>query len=166
MPNTNALAPAHEYEVFEMKGAYLEDIEVGRRQECGRFTLSEAEIIEFARKFDPQPAHIDPEFAKGTPAGRVTASATHTMAVAVGIFARAAKECQVIAALKFHGIELPAPTVPDTPIRLMATWTEKRESKSKPDRGIASWELEAVKEDGTVVLRTGAAILIRRRETS
>jgi acyl dehydratase len=129
----------------------------------GRFTLSEAEIIDFGRRFDPQPAHTDPEFAKGTPSGKVTASAAHSFAVAIGIFARAARECKVIAAVKIHGVELPAPLVADQPIRLLAQWKEKRESNSKPDRGIATWELEAVREDGTVVLRTSATILIRRR---
>jgi acyl dehydratase len=155
--------PAHSYEIHEMKGAYLEDLEVGKQQECGRFTLSEAEIIDFGRRFDPQPAHTDPEFAKGTPSGKVTASAAHSFAVAIGIFARAARECKVIAAVKIHGVELPAPLVADQPIRLLAQWKEKRESNSKPDRGIATWELEAVREDGTVVLRTSATILIRRR---
>lgn len=156
-------SPAHQFEVFPMKGAYLEDLEVGKAQECARFTLSEQEIIDFAKKFDPQPAHIDPEFAKNTPSGRVTASAAHTFSIAIGLFARSACECQVIAAVKIHGIELPAPTVPDVPMKLMGKWIEKRESSSKPDRGIARWEIEAMREDGTVVLRTGATILIRRR---
>lgn len=156
-------APAFHYEIFPMAGAYLEDIEVGKSQLCGRFTLSEAEIIDFAKRFDPQLAHTNPEFAKQTPAGVVTAAAAHTFSVAIGIFARAAKECKVIAAIKIHGIELPAPTLPNVPLRLMGKWTEKRESSSKPDRGIVSWEIEAMREDGTVVLRTGATILVRRR---
>ncbi len=155
--------PAQEFEIFTMRGAYLEDLEIGKAQECARFTLSEAEIVEFAQKFDPQPAHTDPEFARQTPAGVVTASAAHTFSIAIGLFARAASECKVIAAVKIHGIDLPAPTVPDVQYRLMGKWTEKRESSSKPDRGIASWEIEAMRDDGTVVLRTGATILIRRR---
>jgi len=163
IPTQPSEAPAHEYEIFRMRGAYLEDLEIGVEQECARFTLSEAEIIEFAKRFDPQPAHIDPQFAKTTPSGTVTASAAHTFSIAIGLFARAASECQNIAALKIHAIELPAPTVPNVPMKLVGKWTEKRASNSKPDRGIASWEIEAMREDGTVVLRTGATILIRRR---
>ncbi|GIK82671.1 MAG: hypothetical protein BroJett024_37760 [Alphaproteobacteria bacterium] len=156
-------APASEFTIGTMEGSYLEDLELGREFECGSFTLSEQEIIDFARKFDPQPAHVDREFAARSPAGTVTASACHTLSVAIGIFARAAADCKLIAALKFNTTEMPAPTVPGVRMRLVAKWTDKRESSSRPDRGIASWELQAIREDGPVALRTGATIMMWRR---
>lgn len=156
-------APASFFEVTPIEGGYLEDIAVGEAAECGRFVLSEAEIVDFARRFDPQPAHIDPGFAATTPAGVVTASAAHTFAVAVGIFARAASDCRTIAAVTIHPMELPAPAKAGVELRIMARWTEKRESRTKPDRGIASWQIEVIDPAGTVVFRTGATILVHRR---
>ena len=60
---------------------YFEDYVVGEVQELGTACLSEAEIIDFARKYDPQDFHIDPEKAVAGPFGGLIASGWHTAAV-------------------------------------------------------------------------------------
>ena len=57
---------------------YFEDYVPGLVVDCGSFTLSEAEIIAFARDFDPQPFHVDPGAAKDGPFGGLVASGWHT----------------------------------------------------------------------------------------
>ena len=60
---------------------YWEDFKVGETVEMGRHTFTEAEIIEFAQQFDPQPFHTDPVAAKASFFGGLIASGWHTCAV-------------------------------------------------------------------------------------
>ncbi len=60
---------------------YFEDIPLGIKRDLGSFTFTEAEIIRFARQFDPQPFHVDPEAAKWSPFGALVASGWQTAAV-------------------------------------------------------------------------------------
>lgn len=59
---------------------YFEDIDIGETFTNGSRTLTEADIIEFAEQFDPQPMHTDPEFARETRFGKLFASGWHTVA--------------------------------------------------------------------------------------
>ena len=62
---------------------YWEDFRASDVVEIGRHTFTEEEIIEFARQFDPQPFHTDPEAAKDTFFGGLIASGWHTCAIAM-----------------------------------------------------------------------------------
>ena len=46
---------------------YLEDLQVGEKFQTASVTVTEAEILEFSRRFDPQPMHLDPEAAAKGP---------------------------------------------------------------------------------------------------
>ena len=63
---------------------YFEDYVPGAAYEYGYLQVTEAEIIEFARAFDPQPIHIDPDFAASGPFGGLIASGWHS----AGLFTR------------------------------------------------------------------------------
>lgn len=60
---------------------WFEDIEIGAKRDLGSYTFTEAEMIAFAKKYDPQPIHIDPQAAKKTLYGGLIASGWHTAAV-------------------------------------------------------------------------------------
>jgi acyl dehydratase len=60
------------------KDRYFEDYRVGEVVEFGSVAVSEADIIAFARAYDPQPFHIDPHAAQASPYGGLIASAWHT----------------------------------------------------------------------------------------
>ena len=60
---------------------YFEDFQVGERIELGSVTVTEEEIIAFARQFDPQPFHISPEQAKHSYYGGLIASGWHTVSL-------------------------------------------------------------------------------------
>ena len=59
---------------------WFEDFKIGSKMELGSYTFTEEEIIRFARKYDPQPFHVDPEAAKNGPYGGLIASGWHTSA--------------------------------------------------------------------------------------
>lgn len=60
---------------------FFEDFEVGTAREAGSRTITREEILEFARKFDPQPFHVDEEAARRSPFGGLIASGWHTAAL-------------------------------------------------------------------------------------
>ena len=62
---------------------YFEDYLPGAVHDLGSITIGEAEIIEFARRFDPQPFHIDPEAAKQSAFGGLIANGWHTASLAM-----------------------------------------------------------------------------------
>ncbi|MCB1169684.1 MAG: MaoC family dehydratase [Leptospiraceae bacterium] len=65
---------------------YYEDIEVGQAFELGSYTVTEEEILEFARKYDPQPFHIDPEAARDSMFGGLIASGWHTASICMRLY--------------------------------------------------------------------------------
>jgi acyl dehydratase len=66
-------------------GLFFEDFEVGKTQEAGSRTVTREEILEFAKKFDPQPFHVDEEAAKRSQFGGLIASGWHTASLCHGI---------------------------------------------------------------------------------
>ncbi|MFC7744398.1 MaoC/PaaZ C-terminal domain-containing protein [Nocardiopsis composta] len=66
---------------------YLEDYPVGARDEFGGLMVEESEIIEFARRFDPQSFHTDPEAARHGPFGGLVASGWHTASLMMRMYA-------------------------------------------------------------------------------
>src|SRR3989304_8444776 len=65
---------------------YFEDYVEGDVHELGSIAVEEADIIAFAKKFDPQVFHLDPEAAKQTPFGGLIASGVHSLALMTRLF--------------------------------------------------------------------------------
>src|SRR4029453_10440066 len=64
-----------------MTSGYFEDFEVGDSRKAGPYLVSKAEIIQFAKQYDPRPFHIDEEAATRSFFGGLSASAAHTFAI-------------------------------------------------------------------------------------
>lgn len=65
---------------------YFDDFAVGQVYQTGEYQLTEDEIVAFARQYDPQPIHIDPEVARRTEFGGLIASGFHTAAVTMRLY--------------------------------------------------------------------------------
>lgn len=89
---------------------YFEDVEVGSARTSGEFELTEQGVVEFARAWDPQPFHVDPEAARRSPFGGLTASACHIFSVA-GKLLSEMEPLAVIAAAR-HELDLLKPARP------------------------------------------------------
>ncbi|MEU8340616.1 Acyl dehydratase [Actinomadura meyerae] len=143
---------------------YFEDYKEGSVYEYGHVTLDEDEIIEFARRFDRQPIHIDPEFAATGPFGGIIASGWHTGSIMMRLFAD--HFLSSVASLASPGVDelrWPAPVRPGDSLRLRVAVLEARPSRSKPDRGIVRTRAELLNQDDQVVLDTLPMNLLRRR---
>lgn len=144
---------------------YFEDYRPGAVYEYGYLTVTEAEILEFARRFDPQPIHIDPGFAAAGPFGGLIASGWHTASMMMRLFAD--HYLSRVASLASPGIDelrWPAPVRPGDQLRLRTTIVEARPSRSKADRGLVRTRGELINQDDRIVLDLVAMNLLARRD--
>jgi len=146
---------------------YFEDYTPGAVYEYGYVTVTEAEILDFARKFDPQPMHTDPEFAAHGPFGGLIASGWHTAGIMMRMFVD--HYLSRVASLASPGLDelrWTAPVRPGDSLRLRATVAEARRSRSKPDRGVVRTQSEVINQNDEVVLRVTAMNIIRARQVA
>jgi acyl dehydratase len=143
---------------------YFEDYVAGAVYEYGYVTVTEAEILDFARAFDPQPIHTDLQFAAAGPFGGLIASGWHTAGIMMRMFV---DHClSHVASLASPGIDelrWPAPVRPGDALRLRATIVEARRSRSKPDRGLVRTKAELINQNDEVVLQLTAMNIILAR---
>ena len=146
-----------------MKLRYFEDLTLGERETLpGSHTLGEADSIALARDRDPQPFHIDPDYALTVPQGGLTASSAHLYAVASKLLFGLNPPKAGIASLR-HEMEIPNAARPGDTLTLSVTPVELQPSKSKPDRGLLTLEGELQTQTGKVVLKFRSLMLIYRR---
>ena len=142
---------------------YLDDLSVGDVFTSDTCTVDEAAIIAFAREFDPQPFHLDPEAAKQTFFGGLAASGWHTAALTMRLLVTSGLPLAdgVIGA----GGELswPRPTRPGDVLRVVATATEIVPSRSRPERALVHWMVETLNQDDEPVQRLAARLVVSKR---
>jgi acyl dehydratase len=143
---------------------YFEDYVPDSVYEWGHVTVGEAEILSFARQFDPQPIHVDQEYAAGGPFGGVIASGWHTASIMMRLLAD--HYLSRVASLASPGVDelrWPAPVRPGDRLRLRATIVSARPSRSKPDRGVVHTRAELFNADDQLVLSVLAVNMLLRR---
>jgi acyl dehydratase len=137
--------------------SYFEDYLPGATYECGNVSIDQASIVAFAKEFDPQPFHVDPEAAAAGPYGGLIASGWHTAALVMRLLVEnyLAPESSLGSA-GLDEIRWPHPVRPGDTLRVRATVVESRRSLSKPDRGIVKTMVEADNSGGATVMRATA----------
>jgi acyl dehydratase len=146
---------------------YFEDYVPGLTVDCGSFSMSEAEIIAFAREYDPQPFHVDPVAAKDGPFGGLIASGWHTTSTAMRhLVDHYVSPESSIGSPGVDEIRWPKPVRPGDRLHVRATILEARRSASKPDRGIVKTVTELTNQDGDLVMRLTANNFILLRDPS
>ncbi|MGA0598705.1 hypothetical protein [Enterovirga sp. CN4-39] len=154
--------PARRFHVIDQPWSRFEDLPIDEPFPCGGFTFSAAEIIAFARRWDPQPFHVSEAAGRESIVGELFASAIHTFAASVGVFVRATRPLKLAVGLDLRSIDLPNPAVAEKPYRVMGRWVFARPSNSRPGLGIVRWEAETVSEaGGEVVIRFGSTIMVQ-----
>ncbi len=143
---------------------YFEDYLPGTTYDCGNVSVSEAEIVAFAKQFDPQPFHVDPETAAGGPFGGLIASGWQTAVLVMRqLVEHYLSEEASLGSPGLDEVRWPGPVRPGDTLRVRATVVEARRSLSKPDRGIMKTMVEAVNQDGRTVMRAIAINFLRVR---
>lgn len=143
---------------------YFEDYIPGDVHELGTRTVTEAEIIDFAKQFDPQYFHVDPEKAKASRFGGIIASGWHTASLVMRVYVD--EYLSHVAGMASPGVDeirWPNPVRPGDTLSVRVTVLEARPSRSKPDRGIVRARVEAFNQRGEAVMSMiGLSIFGRR----
>jgi len=124
------------------------------------FHLVEADIIHFAKQWDPQPFHADAELAKTSFYGGITAPSAYLFCISSKLFNEVG-EFSGIGALK-HELEIASPARAGDELTFKLTCIEKRASKSKPDRGLVKFELSLTTQNKDIVLKQHSTIMLYR----
>ncbi|CAN0498587.1 unnamed protein product [Laminaria digitata] len=146
-----------------MAARYLEEFTVGQVFDTEPVTLSEADLIAFAERFDPQVMHTDPQGAKDTAYGGLIASGHQTIGTAfaqfikIGIFAE-----NSLGGPAMDEVRWAAPVRPGDTLVTTAEVLEVRKSKSRSDRGIIRMQF-LTKVDGREVSRFQTTTFLRRQ---
>ncbi len=145
---------------------YYEDLVLGSTQSFGRYEVTMEEVLEFARKYDPQAFHLDQDAAAQTHFGRISASGWHTCAMTMAMMVENMKDHQQ-AGLGSPGVDQlrwKTPVYPGDVLRVETTLLEKRRSQSRPEMGIFKSQGKTINQDGVVVLEMISNGLIRVRD--
>ena len=144
---------------------YFEDLEIGREQVFGSVEVTRDEVIDFARKYDPQPFHLSDEAAAKTQFGRIAASGWHTCAMTMGVIARHVVQ-EEQAGLGSPGVDelrWLKPVYPGDTLTVSGEIIEKTPSRSKPEIGSFRTRTRVTNQDGVDVMSFTSIVLIRRR---
>lgn len=132
---------------------YFEDYVPGDVHEFGSVEVDESEIISFARRFDPQPFHTDPQAAQHTALGGIIASGWHTGSLMMRM--QSDYYLSTVASLPSPGIDelrWHHPVRPGDRLSMRVAINETRRSRSKPDRGVVLALIEVLNQDREVVM--------------
>ena len=143
---------------------YLEDFTPGREFLTDGVTITEAQILDFALAFDPQPFHLDVEAAKQSIFGGLIASGFHTMALTFRLFAQTrALAASSLGSPGVDELRWIRPVRPGDTLRAVVRVAEQRPSTSKPDRGIVRLQWTTLNQAGESMLTMTSMQLVRRR---
>lgn len=144
---------------------YLEDIKVGTKASFGRYEVTREEVLDFARKYDPQPFHLDDDAAAKTHFGRISASGWHTCAMTMAMLV------ENLTKNKQAGLGSPGldelrwlkPVYPGDTLRVESEIIEVTPSRSRPEMGSTKAKVTVFNQHDEPVMRLISIGLVARR---
>ena len=130
----------------------FEDFAAGQVYELGRRTVTEVEIVDFARQWDPQPFHVDPEAAKESVFGGLIASGWQTGAIWMRMYVDTMLGSAARGSPGIEELRWLAPVRPGDTLTGRLTVLEATPSATRPDRGTIRIRAEMVNQDGVTVM--------------
>jgi acyl dehydratase len=143
---------------------YFDDLPKGYTFETGSRTLSEDDILTFARQWDPQYFHTDPEAAKASPYGGLIASGFHTMLTAFALIldANVWNEASM-GSPGMENLRWIRPVRPGDTLRVTVEVTSSTPSKSRGDRGRTGFQHKVLNQNDEVVMTYHCVNILARR---
>jgi acyl dehydratase len=145
---------------------YFEDLNIGKKILIGPISVSEKEIIEFAKKFDPQPFHVDIEKAKDSLFGNLCASGWHTCSLYMrmlydGLLINLAS----LGSPGMNEIRWIKPLFPNETINGELTIISKTPSKSKPSIGSMVIDSKVFNSKKELIMTMQSISIVKKRNT-
>jgi acyl dehydratase len=142
---------------------YYEDLIEGEERESRMRVVTEAELCEFASKYDPQYFHADPEAARGSVFGGLIASGIFTMALWRQLDHEIAHDIAWICGVAWDEVRFPKAVRPGDTLRARATCLVKRPSAKHPERGVVTYQYVLINQHGETVFTCRSTNLVERR---
>jgi acyl dehydratase len=149
-----------------MPGKYFDELTVGDvfKHQPGR-TVTETDNVLFSTMtMNPQPLHLDHEFAKTTEFGRPLVNSILTLGIVVGLSVGDTTLGTTVGNLGFEKVEFPKPLFHGDTLYAETEVIEKRESRSRPQWGIVLFEHRARNQRDEIVMRCRRAAMMQKRE--
>ncbi len=148
-----------------MAGRFFEDWTVGDWMEHEiRRTVTETDNLLFSTMtHNPQPLHLDAEFARESEFGQILVNGTFTFALMVGLSVGDTTLGTLVANLGYDKLVMPKPVFIGDTMRATSEVAELKESKSRPNAGIVTFGHELINQRGEVVCRCLRTALVKRR---
>lgn len=138
------------------------DFHAGQVIEAGPYVLTEAELVQFARAYDPQWFHTDAEAAAQSPFGGLVASGWQTCAIAMRLVVDAVLAgSESFASPGLEQVRWPHPARPGDALRLVAEVSEVRRSEKRPTLGILRWRWRLFNQREQMVLEVDVTSLFK-----
>lgn len=145
---------------------FLDDVQVGDRFVSAWHETTRAEMVDFARSFDPQPMHLDEEAARDSMFGELIASGWYTLSLSMRLIVDSRPfGATSIVGVAVDGIRFTRAVTPGTRLSAAAEITAIRRSTSDPTRGYVDFALETSDDHGRVVLRQRWTVLVPVKPT-
>lgn len=166
-PRTPASSPSPTSPSLPYRDRWFEDYVVGETVRFGDLCVSEAEVLEFAQRYDPQPFHLDAQAAAASIYGGIIASGWHTASMAMRMMVD--HYISVQASMGSPGIDELRwihPVRPGDRLQMQVTVLDSRASRSKPDRGMVQFLQEVINQTDTTVMTLKGWGMYRRRPSA
>lgn len=128
-----------------------------------RRTVTETDNLTFCVfTHNPQPLHLDADYAAGTEFGRIVVNGLYTFSLMVGVSVADTTLGTLVANLGYEAVTMPSPVFLGDTLRFETTVAERRESRSRPNAGIVVFEHKAFNQRGELVCRCRRVALLQR----
>lgn len=144
---------------------FFEDIELGASERFGAYDVTREEVVDFAKKYDPQPFHVDEEMAKQSVFGGLCASGWHTCAMTMRILVDHMTD-QGFASMGspgVDGIKWKKPVFPGDTLSVSGDVLEKRESESRPNLGLIKSRYSVFNQKDELVMEVVTNAMVLKR---
>jgi len=149
-----------------LSGKYFEELEVGLtfEHEPGRTVTETDNLLFTALTQNPQPLHLDAEFARQSIHGRILVNSIFTLGLVVGLSVADTTLGTTLGNLGFDRTTFPHPVFIGDTVRVASKVTDRRASRTKPDRGIVTFEHTGTNQRGEIVCTcSGGAMMMRKQ---
>lgn len=148
-----------------MPGRYFDEWQVGDRvAHAITRTVTEADnLLISALTHNPQPLHLDAEAAKQSEFGQILVNSCFTFSLTVGISVADTTLGTLIANLGFDEVKFPTPVFCGDTLRIESECVAVRESNSRPNAGIVTWEHRAINQRGETVCTMKRSALLHKK---
>jgi acyl dehydratase len=146
-----------------MAKRYFDDLIDGECLRCQPALMTEEAILDFARKFDPQPFHVDQDAGRASIFGGLIASSLHTLSACTRVIVEAQGDMAILSGVGMDQVKMFNPVRPGDTLSVEAWWTDLKRSRSKPHLGFAAIRCRVNNQEGEPVIEYGYRYMVACR---